>query len=127
MGMYSYVRCSFPLPDDSDGGDGRGLQSKDFRCDCGTIYEITVEGRLKEEIWHYEDVPKEDRPHPDAPKGSLLSAVGMIRKVHEGWLDLEYHGKFTFYDGDIVYVAKFTDGECEEITSMSWNTYWGRD
>ncbi len=87
-------------------------------------YKVTAEGRLFREEAEYEHVPEEDRPGYDEEIGGFESEIergrGSMRKIHHGWSDTEYHGRFEFHrtiDGDYVSLeAKFTDGQLMNIT-----------
>lgn len=87
-------------------------------------YKVTVSGRLFQEEAEYEHVPEEERPGYNEEIGGFENEFergrGMIKKVHQGWSDTEYHGIFEFHrtiDGDYVSLdAKFTDGQLVEIT-----------
>lgn len=127
MGMFDYVKVGVPLP---DGWEATELQSKDFACKMTTV-EITPDGRLRIEEFEYENVPKEERPHPD--KDGILGMMGSIRKVNRRWRDLNFHGVFNFYGQERIappanppyfhpdehkwheYNAKFTDGQLVKI------------
>ena len=87
-------------------------------------YKVTANGRLFQEEAEYEHVPEEERPGYNEEIGGFGNEFergrGMIKKVHQGWSDTEYHGIFEFHrtiDGDYVSLdAKFTDGQLVEIT-----------
>lgn len=94
--MFDYVRSEVPLPDGFKGE----LQTKDFACDMGT-HVIRSDGRLILAVFdHSEDVPKAERPYPDAL--GLLAWAGSVRRFwkHE---DANFHGIFNFYGSDYVY------------------------
>ena len=79
MGMFDYVQCDYPLPDGRV-VDGPVFQTKDF--DCGMdIVRISRAGRLVLREWHFVDVPKAERPYPDAEEGSIESMCGIVRRV----------------------------------------------
>ncbi|HKO88765.1 MAG TPA: hypothetical protein VJU83_09655 [Burkholderiales bacterium] len=93
--------------------EGKVYQTKDLSC---TLDELRiVGGRLICDEWHYEDVPKAERPYPDAPEGSLQSICGTIRRVVDREnVDMNYHGILTgcIESGPEYrrFTAKFTDG-----------------
>jgi len=98
----------------SDGFTGE-LQTKDFDCQLVT-HIITKEGRLmKEQIDRYDEVPKAERPYPNAP------SMRTITSRH----DAKFHFIVNFYgcegyheDGTYQwheYNAKFTDGQLVSI------------
>lgn len=88
------------------------------------MYRITRAGRLMMEDVEMETVPEEDRPFYDEEidgfETPMKESAGMFRKVHQGWIDTEYHGVFEFHktiDGEYVSLdAKFTDGQLVTIT-----------
>lgn len=123
MGMFDYVRCEVPLPDGFTGE----LQTKDF-CNDMVTHTITADGRLLlERIDRVEEVPKAERPYPDAPDDDLRSIFGSIRTFTSS-SECEFHGIMNFYgsEGDSAigthkwheYNAKFTDGKLVEITQI---------
>jgi hypothetical protein len=132
MGMFDYIQCEVPLP---DGWNPPELQTKDFGCGMVT-HIITKDGRLLlEQIDETLDVPKHERPYPDAPEGSLKAFCGCIRTVRSRH-DANFHGIVNFYGLETVgrepderygargrpiykhhnYNAKFTNGQLVEIT-----------
>ena len=91
-------------------------QTKDLDCDLTEIY-ITDEGDLKINRWEYEEVPKEERPHPNAE--GLLGLAGSLRRINQR-LEMIYHnGTVVFYTdiGDLWYefTATFTNGKLDYI------------
>ena len=97
-------------------GKNPNWQTKDFDCDLTEIY-ITDEGELKINRWNYEEVPKEERPHPDGE--GLWGLMGSLRRVNERLETTPYHGYVNFYStvNNIWYEfnAKFTDGQLVNI------------
>lgn len=119
MGMFDDVQCDYPLP---DGWHGKGMQSKDFECEM-TLYRITAEGRLTRQDSDWEDVPKAERPYPDAAEDDWKRNIGARRRINIRWPDTNYHGIFNFYGGGFQndwheYNAKFTDGQLVEIVPV---------
>ena len=122
--MFDYVVCHAPLPD-STRPSGRTFQTKDFEYPSMDIYTITAAGRLMVEDVHFDEVPKAERPYPDAPDDSLLSLLGSMRRVVDGSHDVGLHGDLHFYewhdnhDGGAgeweEYRARFTLGQLESI------------
>lgn len=116
MGMFDYVTCEVPLP---DGWQPDELQSKDFDCSMTTV-RVSAEGRLLIERYDSYTVPKEERPCPDAPEGSIEAICGILGKRNRRWEDLNYHGDFNFYGGVFKndwheYYARFTEGQLDRI------------
>ena len=50
---------------------------------------------MKINRWNYEEVPKEERPHPDGE--GLLGLMGSLRRVNERLETIEHHGYVNFY------------------------------
>lgn len=94
MGMFNYLKCERIMPDGYD-GTGKIFQTKDFECDMST-YVINQEGKLIGENYHYEDVPKEERPYPDGE--GWKEWCGSLKKVIDSHYDRNYHGFLRFYD-----------------------------
>lgn len=125
MGMFDYVEI-----DPVHGLPVIEYQTKDFDCDMTTI-RITANGRLEIERGDYENVPKAERPYPDAD--GIMGMAGSIRKINRHWDDLNLHGVFNFYGHERInpaanppyfepdehiwheYNAKFTDGALVSI------------
>ncbi len=95
MGMFDYIICEYPLPDDPaewikrDALD-RSMQTKSLNCFLET-YRITVDGKLLKE----------------------MGEVGEEESI-------TYHGDVFFYTINdlydlINYVARFTGGKLESI------------
>ena len=136
MGMIDHVEIEegVDLPEFPNDPTQPGWQTKSFQpCDM-TVYKITEDGRLLEEEWHLEDVPKEERPYPDADeeKEPFKALAGSMEKVVDGWSEREYHGILNFYDSVVLgegktrldddvqpvwfeYNATFTHGELEDV------------
>lgn len=114
MGMFDYLRCEVPLP---DGADIEQFQTKDFGCDM-VEHVITADGRLLlERIDETLEVPKAERPYPNAD--GLMGLCGSIRTIRSKH-DSNFHGVLNFYSHDKAgvwreYNAKFTDGKLIEI------------
>lgn len=118
MGMFDYVRCRVPLPDGFEGG----LQCKDFDCEL-TMIEIREDGTLWIERFEHEEVPADERPHPDPT--DPLHFIGMLRRINERWEQIEHHGDMCFYgsEGEYgepsyrwhEYVARFSEGTLDRF------------
>lgn len=124
MGMFDYVKCERIMP---DGLDGHGIlfQTKDTPDQYMHIYTITEQGRLVNDKVHYINTPQEELPYPDAPKDSLLSLCGSMKKIVDiPDVDQNYHGliEFGYWDdkNNIIhnYIAKFTDGQLIGIITV---------
>ena len=93
------------------------FQTKDFDCELSEIY-ITDDGELKINRFEYEEVPKEERPHPDVD--GLMSLAGSLRRINERLETIPYHGIVNFYTqvNNVWYefFAKFDDGKLDIIT-----------
>lgn len=110
MGMFDEIHFN-----------GNWYQTKDFDC---VLCKYWIEnGRLIKGIGYHVDVPKEQRPYPDAPEDSILSACGMVRWVETERKDTRFHGVLNFYRLDEnqlweEYNAKFTDGTIVEMNRV---------
>lgn len=118
MGMFDYIQCEVPLP---DGWQPDDLQTKDFGCEM-TTHIISKDGRLMLDRGYYEEVPKSERPYPNAEPGSWQSILGIMRRVHK-YEDANFHGVVNFYGGAFKddwheYDAKFTNGDLVEIVRV---------
>lgn len=111
MGMFDYLIH-----------DGVEYQTKDTADQYMSEYRI-VNGRLIGDEWHLEPVPKAERPHPDAPDGSLDSFIGSVRRVvDKADVDQNYHGYLWAIGGAPDYQryrAKFTNGNLVEWCPVS--------
>lgn len=126
MGMFDYIRCDAPLP---DGWKPKGsLQTKDFDCEM-VEHIITSDGKLMlERIDEVIEVPKHERPYPDAPDDCLQSICGSVKYIKSHHAASDFHGVIRFYgyEGDPnadeiewhEYNAKFTDGQLVEIRAV---------
>ena len=117
MGMFDYVQCDYPLPDGRV-VDGPVFQTKDF--DCGMdIVRISRAGRLVLREWHFVDVPKAERPYPDAEEGSIESMCGIVRRVVDREYEAEFHGDMNFYGEPGDFIARFTEGQLQWIKPLT--------
>ena len=120
MGMFDRIKSELPFPD-ADAEAVRNTedwQTKDLDCVMDE-YTITASGRLMHDEWHYEEVPKAQRPHPN--DDGLMGLAGSLRReVDRPKVDLNFHGVLNFYAMTkdkrwIEYDAKFTDGTLVEF------------
>jgi len=121
MGMYdNLIINTYNLPVSEEEkkliGKNPNWQTKDFDCELTEIY-ITDEGELKISKWDYEEVPREERPHPD--DDGIRGLIGCIKRVNERLEVIPHHGYVNFYSniGNDWYefFAKFTNGKLECI------------
>lgn len=121
MGMFDYLFIDtnmLPISDEEKIiiGDEPGWQTKDFDNVMTEIY-ITNDGELKINQWEYEDVPKEERPHPD--DDGIKGLFGSVRRSNESLETIPHHGYVIFYSSInrewYEFNAKFTDGKLVEI------------
>lgn len=123
MGMFDYIKCEMPLPETPEPPPGDTFQTKDTDDQYMTLYTITVDGRLTWHPYTMEEVPKADRPHPDAD--GLLGIMGSIRRVEQEAVTVPYHGDIEFYTlgdnrGWWDYRARFTEGVCAGIALVEF-------
>ncbi|MEM6842903.1 MAG: hypothetical protein AAF632_11810 [Bacteroidota bacterium] len=113
-------------------GDNPEWQTKDLDNVLTEVY-ITDEGELKVNQWEYEEVPKEERPHPDAE--GILALAGSLRRVNQRLETIPYHGYIRFYTSVTDHTetrqwyefsAKFTDGKLVGIKRLEDDCpkYW---
>jgi len=89
MGMFDYIRCSYPLP--LEGANAHTYQTKDAPAQFCDIYEIREDGTL----WH-EAYDIEDQSNPDA-KG-IERIFGTCAHVNQRWEPVNFTGEIRFYD-----------------------------
>lgn len=110
MGMFDYVRCDVPLPDDRAAAEP-AFQTKQLYCTMAH-FTITANGRLIFRKQTHEALPNlEIRPGVFIPQYKL---------VHEEPIDMEYHGDIMLCgqatnEQCADYVARFTNGTLERI------------
>lgn len=119
MGMFDWIECEMPLPEKPDTAK-HGFQTKDTPDQMLTTYTITSDGLLMWRPYTYEDVPRSERPYPDAPDDDPRSWFGASRKVEREPECLDFHGDIRFYTSDEdggwwEYKARFTEGVCAGI------------
>lgn len=116
MGLFDYIKCDYPLPD--QGMQNAEFQTKDTDAQYMEMYRITTDGRLIHETVTREAVPKSERPYPDAEDWRAM--IGCIRRIPTGDVEIPYHGDICFYASDKYggwheYVARFTEGRLTRI------------
>jgi hypothetical protein len=132
MGMFDYLRCDVPLPETPVPPPGdEPFQTKATPDQYMTVYTITADGRLTWRPYHWEDVPKEERPYPD--DDGFLGLCGSMRRVERDPEDIPYHGDIDFYAGNHPdvgwweYKARFTEGKLARIELVEFRAPEGRD
>lgn len=132
MGMFDYIKCEAALPETPvPPPDGETFQTKDTPVQDLTVYTITSDGRLTWRPYHYEEVPKAERPYPD--DDGFLGMRGCIRRVEQPAEDLAFHGDICFYAGNHPdvgwweYRARFTEGHLVRIDVLQFRAPEGRD
>jgi hypothetical protein len=119
VGMYDYLICEMPLPEQPLAPQSRAFQTKDLEC-LLERYTITAAGRLIHHAVRYAEVPLSERPYPE------FSFIGCMRAVPTGDIDTNFHGMLEFYTYDSrtkeswSYEAKFTDGQCVDIRCLEY-------
>ncbi len=125
MGLFDYVVTEVPLPDGRY-PVGAVFQTKHFDAPFMETYTIRPDGRLVARRREYEPTPEEDLPqqNKDAPEGSLLKWLGIMRAKREWEEPLDdFHGDLTFGAWEentktsVRYTARFTHGRLETITA----------
>lgn len=134
MGMFDYLRCDYPLPDDPPEWVKRdnekfSFQTKDTPRQWMERYIITSDGKLIHQAVDYIETPLEERPHygePDFATSPVLQLAGCTRAVPLGdvWL-YDYHGDLFFYTSgkDVSdwyeYRARFSEGKLLSIIRVT--------
>jgi hypothetical protein len=99
----------------------RAFQTKNTTPQLLERFTITAAGRLIHHTVRYQEVPHNDRPYPYTPW------VGSMRAVPHDDVDTNFHGMLQFYAYENAtrewwcYEAKFTDGQCVEITCIEYD------
>ena len=97
-------------------GNDPNWQTKSLDCDLTEVY-ITDDGELLINRWEYENVPKEDRPHPD--DDGLLGMFGSLKRVNQRLekiqddIDVEFYSNIN--DEWYEFIAKFVNGDLISI------------
>jgi hypothetical protein len=118
MGMFDYLKCSYPLPGNPPAfvNPGHEFQTKDLECSLDH-YEITTDGRLL-----HEQYDTEDQSDPNAE--GFMRLAGMMTRVNKRWVELkDFTGGVEFHDGApgepeyhwIEYTALFARGKLLEL------------
>jgi hypothetical protein len=117
--MFDELICKMPLPEEPRPPKCRVFQTKDLD-NLLERYTITTNGRLIHHTVRYEEVAERERPYPEFP------FIGCMRPIPAGDVDMNYHGMLEFYTYDCrtkeswSYKAKFTDGQCVDITCIEY-------
>ena len=124
MGLFDYIKCEMPLPETPVPPPTSMFQTKDTDDMYMTIHTITANGRLMWKPYKMVEVPKAERPYPDAPDDDIRSIMGCVKRVEEEPEAIEFHGDIHFYEshdgGWWEYCARFTDGVCTRITLVEF-------
>jgi len=116
MGMFDRLTCKMALPAQPRPPKDRAFQTKYTTPQFLERFTITAAGRLIHHTVRYEEVPNQRAPLPVTPW------VGSIRAVSDGDMDTNVHGLLEFYTYEDStrefrrYDARFTDGQCVDIT-----------
>lgn len=124
MGMFDYVRCELPLPEEQDAV----FQTKDTNQQYMMHHTLRADGRLILHDYDTELTPKAERPYPDTPDDNIQSMFGSIRKKAgtERDVDQNFDGDLRFYN-ETQYRATFRGGTCQEICQEKdgkWSKVW---
>lgn len=114
MGMFDYVRCSYPLP--VEGANGLEFQTKDTDSQWMDEYEIREDGTLWHQAYETED-------QSDPTKEGFEAFVGCMTRVNERWERDNYTGAMSFYTdfkgGWLEFSALFKDGHIQAVVVVS--------
>ena len=109
MGMFDYLRCSYPLP--VEGAQALEYQTKDTPAQYLDQYEIRADGTL----WH-QDYDTEDRSDQKAEGFARL--FGCATRVNERWEPVAMTGEVVFYAGDFEFSAYFVGGNLKHLETL---------
>jgi hypothetical protein len=110
MGMFDYLRCTYPLP---PGAPVDGYQTKDTPSQWLDTYEIKADGTLWGEEYEFED-------RSDKTKPGLLGMVGCLTRVNVRPVQLtEFTGEIRFGMGEWGFSAYFVKGELKHLETLS--------
>lgn len=113
-----HIHKSVELPDFDGDADEIWWNTKTVSPNRGD-FRITKDGRLLQADLHYEVVPKEERPHPQAADDTMEGMLGSFEKVVDDWDELSPHGAVYFWgshDGEMHrFMALFENGRLNYI------------
>lgn len=133
MGMFDYIKCDVPLPETPVAPPTDMFQTKDTDDQCMTIHTITHDGHLMWRPYEMQEVPKSERPYPDAADDDWRSLSGCPRRVEQPPERIMFDGDIYFYEGNHPdvgwweYRATFRNGELKEISLIEFRAPEGRD
>lgn len=121
MGVFDYLRCSYPLP--RQGANALEYQTKDTEAQYMEHYEIRADGTL----WH-QVYDTEDRSDPNAEPGSLKSLMGRMTRINERWerdtmtgevVFSAYPGKAYTDKNKVRFSAYFVNGDLKRLVDLT--------
>lgn len=122
--MYDYVEVdpAIELPELEVNQSDIRFQTKDFQ-NLFRTYRVTEDGRLLEEEFHIEEVPKEERPFYDEEIDGFEEpgeeVFGSMEHVTDGWHEKDFHGVLHIVQGTddhhYRYNLEFTRGVLSNI------------
>lgn len=136
MGMFDYLNVDINiLPDLTEeervklGGNNIDWQTKDFECEMTHVYIVEdTENKFRHSFlknrtpyklqikrFDWEEVPKEERPYPNADENSFEHLLGSFREINVRVEDLDYTGTFTFY----TYIKPEDEG-IGDVKKLKW-------
>ncbi len=141
MGMFDYICCEYPLPDDPPEWVQRHaregvFQTKDTEAQFLETYTITADGKLIHHAMQYESVPENERPYwgtPEWETSPFSRACGCIRAVPRGDVELsDFHRDLRFYTSNdthefFEYIARFTNGRLQHLKPAPRHPEFSRD
>jgi hypothetical protein len=126
MGMYDHLYVEdlslLPLSDEERSllSTSTEWQTKSLDSTLTDVF-ITPNRRLEVLSFEYEEVPREERPHPD--DDGFMGMIGSLRRVNKRRVDTGHHGYLNFYTSHkgewLEFMAKFTDGVMVGIERVS--------
>jgi hypothetical protein len=118
MGLFDTIQVRIPI-NEIDYSD-KEFQTKSFD-PAVDHYIITQEGRLLIENAKFISIPEEERYYYGKPEWNerpVCRIAGSIKRVVLGLKDTNYHGDIIFYNSEIEFKARFTNGELEWIEEI---------
>lgn len=118
MGMFDYLRCSYPLP--RDGANDLVYETKDTDAQYMERYEIRADGTLWREAYDIED-------RSDKTKEGLEALIGAMTRVNHRWVRDMMTGEIVFYaykgndysdENCVSFSAYFVRGELKHLVDL---------
>ena len=110
MGLFDYLRCSYPLP--RPGANDLEYQTKDTDAQYMDRYEIRADGTLWHEVYDTED-------WSDPKAEGFMALAGCATRVNERWERDTMTGGIVFTDHNcFCFSACFVGGELTHLMDL---------